>query len=240
MIDPTPLWDFDDPAGSETRLLAASATATPVDRLVLLTQVARAVGLQQRYDEAHQLLDDVLDDAHADDDEVGTRVLLERGRLTRSAGSPVEAAPLFESAERTAKAAGLQSLRIDALHMRALVADPDVRRALETEALALARSASEPRARNWDASLLNNLGMGLADAGDFTGALGQFEEALTARRRIGEEAEIRVARWMVAWALRNLGRTAEAREQQRALKAELTAAGLTDPSVDEELALLEG
>ena len=45
--------------------------------------------------------------------------------------------------------------------------------------------------------------------------------------------------WMVAWALRHLGRTEEALAVQRGLRAELDAAGLDDPYVDEELALLE-
>ena len=78
-----------------------------------------------------------------------------------------------------------------------------------------------------------------ADAGDFAAALAKFEEALAARERIGDPNRTRVARWTVAWALRNLGRHDEALEIQRALKAELDAAGLSDPHVDEELALLE-
>ena len=45
---------------------------------------------------------------------------------------------------------------------------------------------------------------------------------------------------MVAWALRNLGRTGEALAAQRSLKVDLAAAGREDPYVDEELALLEG
>ena len=61
-----------------------------------------------------------------------------------------------------------------------------------------------------------------------------------ARERIGDAGTIRVARWMVGWSLRNLGRTDEALAVQRALKAELEAAGEEDPYVDEELALLEG
>ena len=95
-------------------------------------------------------------------------------------------------------------------------------------------------ARDWDASLLNNIGMVHADAGDFGAALASFEEALAARERIGDPARTRVARWMVAWALRNLDRRDEALARQRALKAELDAAGLSDPHVDAELELLEG
>ncbi|MCW2768079.1 MAG: uncharacterized protein JWO11_4038 [Nocardioides sp.] len=236
MIDPTPLWDFDDPAGSEQRLRDAAAIAEGNDRLVLLTQVARALGLQERYDEGHALLDDLA----AHDDEVATRVSLERGRLLRSSGRPDDARPHFEAASAAAAAAGLDALRVDALHMVALVADPDEAVRLDDEALAVARGSADPRARDWDASLLNNIGMAHANAGDFGAALAAFEEALEARLRIGDPARTRVARWMVAWALRNLGRPAEALEIQRALKAELAATGAEDPYVDEEIALLEG
>jgi len=77
-------------------------------------------------------------------------------------------------------------------------------------------------------------------ATSFGAALAVFERALAARERIGDPGRVRVARWMVAWALRNLGRTADALVMQQALKAELEAAGTADPHVDEELALLEG
>ena len=80
--------------------------------------------------------------------------------------------------------------------------------------------------------------MTYADAGDFEAALGSFEEALAARERIGDPATIRVARWMIGWSLRNLGRRDEARAIQQALKAELDEVGDTDEYVDEELALL--
>ncbi len=77
-----------------------------------------------------------------------------------------------------------------------------------------------------------------ADAGDFGAALVRFEEALAARERIGDHARTRVARWMVAWALRHLGRRDEALALQQAIKADLDANGEADPYVDEELALL--
>jgi tetratricopeptide (TPR) repeat protein len=102
----------------------------------------------------------------------------------------------------------------------------------------VARQSTDPRARDWDASLLNNIGMTHADAGDHQAALAAFEEALAARERIGDPGTIRVARWMIAWSLRNLGRRDEAREIQLALKAELDAIGGSDQYVDEELALL--
>ena len=125
--------------------------------------------------------------------------------------------------------------------MVALVAPAEDQQRLTEEALAVARRSSDESARNWDASLLNNLGMTHADAGDWPAALAAFEEALAARERIGRRrGRTRVARWMVGWALRNLGRTDEALAVQTALKAELEAAGEEDPYVDEELALLNG
>ena len=59
MIDPSALWDFDDAAASEERFREAADTAEGADRLVLLTQVARALGLQERYEAAHGVLDDL-------------------------------------------------------------------------------------------------------------------------------------------------------------------------------------
>jgi tetratricopeptide (TPR) repeat protein len=124
--------------------------------------------------------------------------------------------------------------------MIALVAPAEDQQRLTEEALAVARASTAQAARDWDASLLNNLGMAHTDAGDWPAALAAFEEALAARERIGDAALTRVARWMVGWALRNLGRTEEALAVQTALKAELEAVGEEDPYVDEELRLILG
>ncbi|CUR61157.1 hypothetical protein NOCA1240260 [metagenome] len=72
--------------------------------------------------------------------------------------------------------------------------------------------------------------MTYADAGEHAAALVAFEDALEARRRIGDVSRTRVARWMVAWSLRHLGRAEEARAMQRALKAELEPPGSTTPT----------
>jgi len=233
MVDVRPLWDFDDPAASEARFLAA---ATGAARLAMLTQVARARGLQGAFVEGHALLDEVAGDP-ALDDEGRVRLHLERGRLLRSADRVAESVPEFEEAASMAQACGEEYLHLDALHMLA-IALPERAEEITHHALDVASRAHDPAARNWDASLLNNLGMAHADAGRLSEALATFEAALTARLRIGSVPEIRIARWMVAWTLRLLGRTADALAMQRALKAELEAAGATDPYVDEELALL--
>jgi tetratricopeptide (TPR) repeat protein len=234
VIDPRALWDFDDPAASGERFLDAADDADEPDKTAWLTQYVRALGLQEKYDEATKILDRLESDAP----EAATYLALERGRVLNSSGRPAEARPLFESAVRTAEAGGLDALHVDALHMVAIVAPPEEQHEINTRALAVARGSSDRRARDWDASLLNNIGMTYADAGDFEQALPTFQEALTACERIGDPGRIRIARWMVAWSLRNLGRRGEALEMQQALKRELDSVGETDSYVDEELALL--
>ncbi len=229
------LWDFDDPRASEHRFRDLAGSSTEPLATYALTQVARALGLQERYDEGHA----VLDALSPDDSEAHVRIALERGRLLRSSGDEVASRPHFESAARQAQAAGLEELNVDALHMVALVAEPAERLAAHHAALGWAKAASDQAARDWDASLLNNIGMEHADAGDHAAALGIFEEALAARERIGDPARTRVARWMVGWSLRQLGEVDRARHVQLALKAELDAIGEHDPYVDEELALLD-
>ena len=235
----TSLWDFDDPSGSEARFRAAAARSSGTERLLALTQAARAVGLQDRFADGHALLDEVAA-AGAADREVAVRTALERGRLVRSAGEPAAGRRWFEEAAEGAAGAGLERLHLDALHMLALDVPPAESVARHLAALAVARSATAADARDWDASLLNNLGMAYHDLGDLPAALAAFEQALAARQRIGSPTETRVARWMVGWTLRLIGRTEEALAVQSALRAELDAAGEQDPYVDEELTLLAG
>ena len=238
------LWDFDDPAGSEKRFRKAADAAGGADRLVLLTQVARALGLQERYAEGHALLDELLGwDTDAPDEKaraVRARIDLERGRLLRSAGDETQAASCFEVAATRAREARDPALEIDALHMQALLAAPPEAIALNRRALEQARGSTDPAARRWEASLLNNLGCALVDSGDLEEALATFETAVEVRDSRQQHRETQIGRWMVGWTLRLLGRTDEALEVQRALKAELTAEGVEDEYVDEELALLEG
>ena len=230
-------WDFEDPAGSEARLRALLTDADGQDALVLRTQVARALGLQQRYDEAQAVLDEVAA-AASPGTEARVRERLERGRVLRSCGDPDRAGPLFAEAAALCGRL-LPGLRIDALHMTALLAgSPAEQVALTETVLAEARADDDPAARRWVPSLLNNLGMARHDAGDLAGALAAFEEALAVRRERGEHRETQIATWMVAWVLRLLGRDDEALRIQTALKAELEAEGATDPYVDEEIATL--
>ena len=54
-------------------------------------------------------------------------------------------------------------------------------------ALATARAARDPQARRWEASLANNIGWSLHDAGRHEEALASFRDALAARERDGAD-----------------------------------------------------
>lgn len=183
------LWDFSDPSGSEWRLRdAAEAEGDAVARAELRTQVARALGLQERFEEA----DAVLDAEHAAAPVVAVRVALERGRVRNSAGDPAAAAPLFRVAATVAAAAGLDFLHVDALHMLAIV-EPDAAEYWTQRALEVLDGASVARTLRWRVSLHNNLGWALLGAGRRADAIAAFERARDAAGHWGTDQQ-------VAWA----------------------------------------
>ncbi len=228
------LWDFDDPIASELRFRQAIDASPPgsTQSAELATQLARSIGLQGRFDEARALLDTV-DNGGSSVTVVGIRSRLERGRLANSAGDPVAAAELFRDALERAQSAGQEFLAVDAAHMLAIA---DRERADEwTElALRLVAEAKDPRAQRWAGSLHNNAGWTRHDAGDYAGALAEFESALTAYSVHGTVKQQRVARWAVARALRSLARFDEALDIQTGLREQSP----DDGYVEEELAEL--
>jgi tetratricopeptide (TPR) repeat protein len=181
------LWDFEDPAGSEQRFAVeeASESHTDSERAELVTQRARALGLQRRFDDGHALLDSLGDRSDA---AVRTRVALEGGRLLNSAGRQSEAVPQFEAAARTAATAGLLFLEIDALHMLAIA---DEARSGDWAAQGIDRALAAPddRTRRWLVSLYNNVGWRHFDGGRLNEALDNFQQAQEWAERVGNEQQ---------------------------------------------------
>jgi len=239
-------WDFHDPATSEGRFVAMldSVAGDPVAQAIVRTQVARAQGLQRRFDDANATLDTVETQVKAlpagrPAIHARARLDIERGRALNSGGDPGRARPLFEQAFTEADSAGQAALAVDAAHMVAIAAGNDSAAsdalAWNERALAMAESSNDPEARKWRASLLNNLGWTYHEAKDYDKALALFERALAAREEMGDERNTREARWCVARCLRSLGRFDEALAQQQALEKECAAAKEPDGYVFEEL-----
>ncbi len=231
------LWDFNDPAATEAtfrRTLAEGGDgASEAWRAELMTQIARTLGLQRRFEEADALLDEAKPMAESDPRAMA-RWHLERGRVRNSSGRKDEAMPHFAEAHRWAERAEADYFAVDALHMSAIAAPAEEQMEWHRRAIDRAANSREERARNWRASLLNNLGWTLHDAGQFVEALSTFQAALEARLEQGKEGPTRIARWCVARCLRSLGRTEEALAMQSALLAEHESAGSSDGFVEEE------
>jgi tetratricopeptide (TPR) repeat protein len=247
-IDLAALWDFRQPALSEQRLRAALAGATGDDALILQTQIARSYGLRGDFATAREVLKSLEPGVATAGPEARARYALELGRTYASATHPSElrtpaaqelARGSYEEALRIARAAGLDALAIDAIHMLAFVdtAPADQLRWAQ-EALAVVEGSSQPAARKWEASVRNNAGYALHQLGRFDEALVQFRQALVLREQGTDAQAIRIAHWMVAWTLRALGRADEALAIQLRLERECDAAKAPDRFVYEELALL--
>jgi tetratricopeptide (TPR) repeat protein len=232
VIDLDALWDFGQPAVSEERFREALTTASGDDALVLRTQLARAIGLQRRFEECAEELS-VVEMATADGASpiVGVYLELERGRQLRSSGNPEEAKPHFLAALDLAESAHLDFLAADAAHMMAITEPGEAQIAWAERALAIAETSDDPRARKWTASIANNLGWTLHDLGRHAEALDLFERALADREKHGHAEPLRIARWTVARGLRSVGRHEEALAIQRGLATD----GPEDGYVEEEL-----
>ena len=231
------LWDYGDPAESEARLrgLLRELRAGSAEYVEVLTQAARAQGLQRQFEAAHKSLDEAEVMLTKRMGRARARCLLERGRVFRSSGSADRARPLFEAALAAAQAAGEDNYAVDAAHMLGIVEKGEAAVAWHVRAMEMAEQAADERARGWLGSLYNNLGWTFHDHGDHARALELFEKAQAFREAKGQWPETLIARWCVARCLRSLGRVEEALEQQQALLRAHEQDGGEDGYVFEEL-----
>lgn len=236
-LDIDSLWDYSDPQETE-RKFCEVLLQIPEDEpefLELLTQIARAQGLQHKFNKAHQTLDQVERRLGTAVSREKIRYLLERGRVLNASGRPEESRPYFEKALETATQLAQDSYAVDALHMLAIVAPPASSLDFNLLAIQLAESSRQAKARGWLGSLYNNTGWSYHGMGEYASALEMFEKAETVRRSDGSANEIRVARWCAARALRSLNRFEEALSKQLQLETEFESAGETDGYVFEEI-----
>lgn len=228
------LWDFNDPEASEQRFAAAlSAEADPNMRAEILTQIARAQGLQRRFDEAHETLDEAVACLQGGS-RAEVRYMLERGRVINSSGGRVASRQVFHQALETAIATGEDGLAVDAAHMIAIVEEGDKSLEWNLKAIEMAEASENPEARKWLASLYNNTAWSLFELGRLQEALEIFSKARTQRQANGQTEQERIARWCIARCLREMGQSDEATKMQIQLLEEDPESGF----VHEELAEL--
>lgn len=236
-LDFDSIWDYSNPQKTEDRfceILLQIPDSEPAF-LELLTQIARAQGLQRKFNKAHQTLDQVEKRLGTVASREKVRYLLERGRVLNTSGKPDEARPYFEQTLDTATKIGDDFYAVDALHMLAIVAAPASSLDFNLRAIQLAESSGQEKARSWLGSLYNNTGWSLHDLGEYESALEIFQKAEAFFRSQGREAQTRIAIWTVARCLRSLNRIEEALCIQMKLKEEYSFADGTDGYVFEEI-----
>lgn len=234
-MDLQALWDFEDLVLTRARLEAALASAAGADaQAAVLSQLARLAGLEGRMAEAKDLLNQAR--ATGPGAAVLARVELEQGRLLREAGKHPVAATAFHKATKQAQAARAWDVALDALHMQAMDAPPEVARALLEQAEAIC--ARLPHLNHWLGPFYNNLGWGLFENGDPAGALEMFTKDKALRRSLKAEHPRRTAAINCAKMLRFLGRNAEALDQLQRLVVEIGPQGFGLGLVYEERAEL--
>lgn len=236
-LDIDALWEYADPAASETRFRAALDNTNGDARLELLTQIARTYSLRGRFEEAHRMLDDVSTQLSRAGAAPRIRYLLERGRAFNSAARRDRARPLFLDAWQLARVSHIDGLAVDAAHMVAITYG-GTEQAVEwnQRGLALARQSTDAKAQALLPALLNNSGWDLHDMGQYERALPLFEQALAAWIARDRPQQIHFARWSVGRCLRSLGRYEDALAQQLAIEKDDAARAMVDGYVLEEIA----
>jgi tetratricopeptide (TPR) repeat protein len=236
-IDFDSLWDYSRPNETESKFREVFAELSSEDpsALELLTQIARAQGLQRKFEQAHETLDIVETELKEDPSRAKVRYLLERGRALNSSGNADRARPLFERAEEIASQLSEDFYAVDAIHMLAILASAQESLTLNLRALGVAESSAQAKTRNWLGSLYNNTAWSYHDLGDFQSALEMFRKAESWHGSKGQVKERRIATWTVARTLRSMKRLEEALSVQMELVREFESAEEKDGHVFEEV-----
>jgi tetratricopeptide (TPR) repeat protein len=236
------LWNYDQPAQTESKfrtIFPNAQTAGDTAYMVeLMTQIARTLGLQQKFDQANQLLDSAEELLPAAGERAWVRYQLERGRVLNSSKHQAEALPMFEAAWDRATNARLDQFAVDAAHMCGIAAPTtDQKMEWNLKALAVAENSSDPKAQHWRGSLYNNMGWDYFDIRQYDSALELFSKDLLFRGTQHQAKEARIAKWSIARTLRAKGKVDSALAMQKQLEQEWLASGEPqDGYVFEEIA----
>lgn len=233
------LWDHDNPAETEQRfrelMPQAIASGNAPYVLELITQVARSLGLQRKFAEAHEALDFANARLAGMPPRVNVLYLIERGRVFNSSKQKGQALPLFTIAWEMACAAGEDGLAVDAAHMAAIASPRENKMEWNLAALRMAENSADPKARKWMGSLYNNIAWTYHDNGEYEEALKHFVKALAYEESQNQPKWARVARWSIGRTLRSLGKYEQALSVQREVEAQAEAAGEPDGFCAEEI-----
>ena len=214
ILDFDKLWDYNDPEKTEKKfreILPDLKDHKDFEYrsayLQLLTQIARTLGLQMKFDEAHKLLDEI--DPLIDDEfyVAKIRYLLERGRTFRSSKQVERSRDLFIKAYELAVKHNEDNLAVDAAHMMGIIEPFEEAQRWNELAMDIAEKSDDKKAKKWLGPLYNNTAWNYHDNNDFDEALKLFEKNVVWHTERNSKQELIIAKWSVARALRSLDKT---------------------------------
>ena len=241
MHDFDKLWNYNNPGETEQKFREILDNTTeqedPGYELELRTQIARSLSLQQKFEDAHKLLDQIESELKPEYPIAKIRYLLERGRTLNSSGKKEESLPLFLEAWEVGLDVKADFYAVDAAHMLGIAAPQDQQLLWNEKAMDLAEKSLDKRAQGWLGSLYNNIGWTYHDMQEFDKAMAVFLKALEWREAHEQIIETQIAKWCVARTHRSLGNVNKALTMQYELEKEMLAAGQDeDGYVSEEIA----
>lgn len=240
------LWDYSDPKSSELRFEAALALLSnetqPLLYAELLTQKARAIGLQQFYDRAKSVLNEALLLIGDYSCVALVRYFLEYGRVCNSSREN-GAYDYFLKSYALAGEIHEDFYAVDAAHMLGIVTTNLESLEWNSKAMKIAENSKNLRAKQWLGSLYNNTAWTHFFAENYEQAFTIFLKSKTwyADRNLRNEELI--AEWSLARTLRAQGKLDQALQAQLSLlytrqSEELPDDGYVHEEIGEILLLL--
>ncbi|MBK8549677.1 MAG: hypothetical protein IPL53_00940 [Ignavibacteria bacterium] len=202
----------------------------------MLTQIARTYGLQMKFDEAHEILDEVEPQLSDEFYLAKIRYLLERGRTFRSSKQIEKSRPLFLEAYEIGLKHKEDDYTIDAAHMLGIIEPYKEAQDWNELAMKLAEKTKDEKARRWLGPLYNNTAWNYHDNKEYDKALKVFEKNVEWHTNRKSVEQLIIAKWSVARTLRSLNKIDKAIEMQNSIMKETKEKGLAeDGYVYEEL-----
>ncbi|MEO8399694.1 MAG: tetratricopeptide repeat protein, partial [Ignavibacteriaceae bacterium] len=217
------LWDYSNPAETEKKfkeiLPGVKASQNKSAYLQLLTQIARTLGLQMKFEDSHKLLDEV--ESQLTDDLIlpQIRCNLERGRAYNSSKQKDRGKESFLNAYEFALKNKEDAYAVDAAHMLGIIEPPDKSLKWNEQAMKIAENSDIEKANNWLGSLYNNTGWTYHDMGDYNKALSLFKKNIEWHTKKKSVEQLLIAKWCVARTMRSLNQIDEALKKSLSIKA---------------------
>ena len=190
--------------------------------LQILSQIALAQAMQQKFDMAHQTLDEAEKLLEPQYQLAKVRLLLERGRVYHQSDRLDQALSFFiQSYDLSKSSPEFDFHTVNASHMVAIV-EKHTEGKIEwnKRAINLAEQTKDERCHAWLGPIYNNLAQNYIEAEKYQEALQAFDKCKAHAEERGDQIVIRGALWGMGRALRGLNKLDQALDIQNDLLKE--------------------